>query len=1067
MSRLRMRLILTTLAATALGSLAGASQAQSRADLIPLGRSSASGAVCEAVRDYDDPVVQAAGRRGWNVRCRGWDLALGHIYVLPNGAAETAWDQALATRAACLAPKAETVAGLGSVQRRACHAAGGNATYVAYGARKGSGLIVAEGASQIADVLETGIKVVAGAQKPPKMADVQVSAASAEIAADFGGANSGLARAQAAAQTDPARLRARAYVQNNEWRFEQAETDFQALVAGARARNAPPREQGEAMLNLALNISNNGRFAEADRWFAEAQAEVEQAGDPLLSARAMGYKALHLRNQGKFDQAVQAARAALQAAQQARVARGITEAGPTVTKAGTGEVAIGADLARALNTRAGGGDALSGSALPLADELLIQDAVSWEVIGSSLAAQGDTAGAREPLAQAERLIAAGAANGALNVWLQSRVEADMADLDMAAGRPGQAATRLAASIDILRTRHAGTATEGGLLLQLGRAEMAAGRDDAALAAFGRAFDLFQSQRGSLGASADDAAPYFDLLLKRIAADPAHADDYRGRFFSASETVVSNATAQTVSKLAARVASGDGAITGLVRALDDTKRELRATEARIANLQAQGGYAGDAKTTLDAQLKTLQQQSDTLETQLLAANPRYAQLVAATAALPDLQKALRKDEVYLKVVLLGGRGYGMLVSPTAAKPYRVDLSRQQAASDVRAIRAPFESDNGLPAFDVARSYALFQKLAGPVKGDIAQARHLIYEPDGALISLPAAAFVLDDPSAVLAATPPGKDPDYRRIAWLGAKLDSSLVLSAPSFLQSRAFTPSRAKQSFIAFADPASPKSEPRAFASVLKRSSGGLGGASANVCEGTREALLRLPPLPDTADEVRKVGATLNAGGAQILIGKTFTDAAVRTRPDLNDYKVLYFATHGLLPQPSACLPEPALVTSVGPEADSDGLLDASEILDLKLDADLVVLSACDTGGAGSDAADLTGLQGGGEALGGLTRAVIYAGGRALVVSHWSVDSAATVRLMTGLFSSRAGSEAEALQQAQTVLQKSAEWSHPFFWAPFTIVGDGARPMPTAVAGGAGSSVTGSSVTGASAAGQR
>jgi CHAT domain-containing protein len=179
------------------------------------------------------------------------------------------------------------------------------------------------------------------------------------------------------------------------------------------------------------------------------------------------------------------------------------------------------------------------------------------------------------------------------------------------------------------------------------------------------------------------------------------------------------------------------------------------------------------------------------------------------------------------------------------------------------------------------------------------------------------------------------------------------------------------------------------------------------------------------------------------MIGKAFTDDAVKTRGDLGDFKVLYFATHGLLPQPSACLPEPALVTSVGANEDSDGLLDASEILDLKLDADLVVLSACDTGGAGSEAADLTGLQGGGEALGGLTRAVIYAGGRALVVSHWSVDSAATVRLMTGLFSAPAASEAAALQQAQLSLQQSPDWSHPYFWAPFTIVGDGARAMPT------------------------
>lgn len=1038
--------LLATLGLTAgLMAIAGGGNAQTRADLIQLGRSGASGAVCEAARDYDDPVVQAAGRRGWNVHCRGWEVSLGRIYVLPNAEGEKAWTQALAARATCAEARQESIAGLGPVQRRACHATGSNATYVTYGAKKGSSVIVAEGASQIADVLETGLKVVAGAAKPPKMAEVQTSAASAEIAADFGGTGGGLARAQAAAAADPSRLRARAYVQNNEWRFEQAETDFQALVSDARARNASAREQGEAMLNLALNISNNGRFAEADSWFADAQAQVSRANDPFLTAQAMVYRALHLRNQGKFAEAVSAGRAALQAQQQVRAQRGITEKGPTIVATSSGEVTIGGELAHALNSRPGAqGGVLSGAAVSLSDQLIIQDAQVWEVIGSCLAAQGDAAGAREALAQSGRLLAAGEANGALNVWLRSRVEADFAGLDLAAGQPAVAAERYANAIAILRTRHAGTATEGGLLLQLGKAQVAAGRQDAALASFGRAFALFQSQRGSLGASGDEAGPYFDLLLARIASDPVHADDYKARYFSASETVVSNATAQTVSKLAARVASGDGAITGLVRALDDTKRELRATEARIANLQAQGGYAGEAKTALDAQLKTLQAQSDTLEAQLLAANPRYGQLVAASANLPDLQKTLRKDEAYLKVILLGGHGYGMVVTPTTARPYRIELSREQAASDVRTIRAPFEADNGLPAFNIARSYALFQKLAGPAKADILAAKHLIYEPDGALIALPAATFVLEDPAPLLAGLAKDKDPDYRKVVWLGAKLDSSLVLSAPSFMQSRAFSPSRAKQTFLAFADPASAKSEPNAYSSVLKRSGTVRGGNGVNVCEGTRQALLRLPELPDTADEVRKVAASLKTSSEDILIGKSFTDDAVKNRSDLNDFKVLYFATHGLLPQPSACLPEPALVTSVGGGPDSDGLLDASEILDLKLDADLVVLSACDTGGAGSEATDLTGLQGGGEALGGLTRAVIYAGGRALVVSHWSVDSAATVRLMTGLFSSRAPSESEALQQAQVVLQQSAEWSHPYFWAPFTIVGDGARAMPTA-----------------------
>lgn len=1036
-------------AAVLLSALPHATGAQTRADLIPLGRSGASGAVCQAVRDYDDPVVQAAGRRAWNIRCRGWEGSLGRLYALPKAADAGAWEAALKERAECDADaKSESVTGLGPVTRRACRSTAGKAPYLAYNSGRGGGYFTAEGPAQIADVLETGLKVVSGAMKPPAASEVQSSAASAEIAADFGGATGGLARSQAAAAADPARLRARAYVQNNEWRFEKAETDFQALVADAERRRAPPAEMGEALLNLALNVSNNGRFVEADRLFRDADAQVAAAGDPLLAAQARTYRALHLRNAGRFAEAVEAGQAALRASADVRAARGIANGGPTIATTSDGGLAIGGDLSAALNSRSGGRDVMGGSKVSIADRLVVQDAQALEVMGSSLGAQGDTAGARAALDRASRMLTTAEATGALNVWLRARIEADQAELDMDAGQPAQAVTKFSNAIRTIRLRHAGTAAEGGLLLDLGRAQIGAGQEDAALVTYDRAFKLFQEQRGALGASANDAAPYFDLLIKRIGTDPARADEYRSKFFNAASSVISNATAQTVSKLAARVASGDGAVTGLVRALDDTRRELRAAEAQAANLQATNAYVGQERTDLEARLKSLQAQSDTLEAQLLAANPRYAQLVSSESTLADLQKALRKDEVYVKILLLSNRGYGLMVSQTAAKPYAIDLNRGTAGAAVVQLRSPFEQEDSLPPFDVAKSYQLFQKLFGPVASDVLAAKHLIYEPDGALISLPVATMVTSDPAALLAKTPAGKDPDYRQVAWLGAKIDSALVLSAASFLQSRAFAPSKAKRSFLAFADPSTPsRGDQKAYSSVVRRSVSirSTGRDVASICENTRLALLQMPPLPDTADEIREVGASI--GGAQseqLIVGAAFTDDSVKARTDLSDYKVLYFATHGLLPQPSACLPEPALMTSVG-LGDSDGLLDTSEILDLKLDADLVVLSACDTGGSGGDATT-TGMQGGGEALGGLTRAVIYAGGRALIVSHWSVDSVATVRLMTGMFSAPSPSKGEAMRYAQVALQQSEQFGHPYFWAPFTIVGDASGPLPNASA---------------------
>jgi CHAT domain-containing protein len=149
---------------------------------------------------------------------------------------------------------------------------------------------------------------------------------------------------------------------------------------------------------------------------------------------------------------------------------------------------------------------------------------------------------------------------------------------------------------------------------------------------------------------------------------------------------------------------------------------------------------------------------------------------------------------------------------------------------------------------------------------------------------------------------------------------------------------------------------------------------------------------------------------------------------------VLVFATHGLLPQTLRCQNEPALVLSPppAPQPGEDGLLVASKIATLRLNADWVILSACDT--AGPD-----GL--GGESLSGLARAFFYAGARTLMVSHWPVYSGPTVRLTTGAIDGYAkdpkAGKAAALQKAALALLDDAPTSHPVFWAPFVLVSDG------------------------------
>ncbi len=160
--------------------------------------------------------------------------------------------------------------------------------------------------------------------------------------------------------------------------------------------------------------------------------------------------------------------------------------------------------------------------------------------------------------------------------------------------------------------------------------------------------------------------------------------------------------------------------------------------------------------------------------------------------------------------------------------------------------------------------------------------------------------------------------------------------------------------------------------------------------------------------------------------------------PKLGDYRVLYFATHGMLPGELHCQAEPGLVLTPGSGSSTanDGLLTASEIATLKLNADLVVLSACNTAAGG-------GAKLGGGALEGLADSFFSAGARAVLASHWEVPSAATQKLMTGVFTRYASSHdlAEALRQSQLALIAQPKTAHPFNWAAFTLIGDAGGTM--------------------------
>jgi CHAT domain-containing protein len=206
-----------------------------------------------------------------------------------------------------------------------------------------------------------------------------------------------------------------------------------------------------------------------------------------------------------------------------------------------------------------------------------------------------------------------------------------------------------------------------------------------------------------------------------------------------------------------------------------------------------------------------------------------------------------------------------------------------------------------------------------------------------------------------------------------------------------------------------------------------------------RAFLKAAPPLPETADELCAVAQGLQAGPDDIYLGARATERELKSLSEtgkLAQYRILHFATHGALAGQVEGSAEPGLILTPPetPSDEDDGYLTASELAGLKLDADWVILSACNTAAGGAEGA---------EALSGLARAFIYAQARALLVSHWEVNSDATVKLITGamqrLVKDRAMGRAEAMRQSMLAMidQGDPLEANPAFWAPFVVVGEG------------------------------
>ena len=321
-------------------------------------------------------------------------------------------------------------------------------------------------------------------------------------------------------------------------------------------------------------------------------------------------------------------------------------------------------------------------------------------------------------------------------------------------------------------------------------------------------------------------------------------------------------------------------------------------------------------------------------------------------------------------------------------------------EIETLRTGLDPNAPKP-FDRTVAYQLYRQLLEPIEGIIAQKKRLSFVFDGALTSLPPQVLITSDPS----------NKDLVSLDWLIRKYAVTVLPSIASLkvLRGQQFTVAAPKP-MIGFGDPVFDRTVQiagRPKVSALNRS---LTSFYRGVIADTTALGKALPPLPETADELREVAKQLGAKPEDIKLGEAATVTDVK-HERLSDYRVVYFATHALvageMEKFARAKAEPALVLSIPatPSEEDDGLLTASEVAMLKLNADFVVLSACNTA---------AGDKPGAEALSGLARAFFYAGAKSLVVSHWEVDSEATVALMDGLFAALKAnphlSHAEALR---------------------------------------------------------
>jgi CHAT domain-containing protein len=563
------------------------------------------------------------------------------------------------------------------------------------------------------------------------------------------------------------------------------------------------------------------------------------------------------------------------------------------------------------------------------------------------------------------------------------------------------------------------------LYGMGRVQGKLGRPQDALASFRRGTPIL-ARMGS--GNINDGFPFEDyasLAFAEAAKSPAQAQALIGEVFAALQLRRGTTAATAARLLRARLAAGDEATTAVTRDYQDAQNAARDARERLGLELAQPPEQrnAEAQAKLERELSDAKAREAAAERALQAANPRYARLAfGRPESADDVRKLLAADEALLALYPMKGGTAVFVVRKDKVAGYMAKPGTDAVAKAVAHLRAGLEPEgNGVARFDLAAAHALYRDLLASAEKSLAGAKHLYIVGTQALASLP---------FGVLVRTAPAAGAGYQSAAWLGRQYSMSALPSVAALrdVRSAARDAKAAKEAFFGVGNPSLSGDGGAASRGALLR--------LAETCveaEGIDVNLVRsLPALPETADELRRISESLGANAKDLLLGPDANAQKLRAS-GLSDYRVLAFATHGVLPAELQCNIEPGLILSpTTGEGAHSGLLRASEIAKLKLNAELVLLSACNTAGADGRL--------GGESYSGLVQAFFYAGARAVLASHWAVASEPTVQLTTGIFEAQKKTKglkrAEALMAVQAQMMQNPDTAHPIFWAPFVLVGD-------------------------------